>query len=667
MHRHRNLKASDPTNYEGFTYDANGNVLTDRRRSGETISLAYDALGRLTAKTFPAGTEPNVYYGYDLLNRGLFADFGGAGGSGVATAWDALSRRVSTTVSTTAPARTLSYQYDLGGNRTRITWPDAAPNALYVKYLYDNLGRMTQIEENGATSGVGVLASYQYDNLGRVTQVSRAGGGSAAVTTAAFDPADRLSSFAQAFASPANSAQWGFSYTGADQLVSRTATNDAYSFHPPTGAPAAYLANGLNQYASVAGTAFSYKDAGGLSRGNLTSDGARNFTYDLENHLLTASAPTAVSLGYDPLGRLQTSTAAGAATTFLYDGADLVAEYDSAGNILGRYAFGPGVDNPVVWYQGPGTTGRNWLHTDNQNSVVAWSDATGALVASRAFDPYGEPPAWSGPRFSYTGQAMIPQAQLYFYKSRVYDPDLGRFLQTDTIGYAGDVNAYAYVGNDPISGSDPTGTDGVECSTQPCSTYYLFYTQYATALDYSHVQPGSVADLVFTAYQVQVALMGFGQSTPQFGGLGGSPSLRLTGLNVPQNNPCASAGQAPAPSKYADLGQLDSAVGSANPAMGAGMDAVYLYDFHRGGVLDAQRYGGSPAYANYAFGVYMAASGASLSVTLSGANAYASCCSRYPPSVPMSPTYPSVPASNVANITQGYNDQRIGTTCSVGH
>jgi hypothetical protein len=55
-------------------------------------------------------------------------------------------------------------------------------------------------------------------------------------------------------------------------------------------------------------------------RQNLTSDGVRAFTYDSENRLLTASAPTAVSLTYDPVGRLQTSTAGGATTTMLYSG-----------------------------------------------------------------------------------------------------------------------------------------------------------------------------------------------------------------------------------------------------------------------------------------------------------------------------------------------------------
>lgn len=64
--------------------------------------------------------------------------------------------------SETTFGRTMAYQYDPAGNRTRVTWPDA----FYAQYAYDALGRVKTIGQNGATSGLGLLASFAYDDLG---------------------------------------------------------------------------------------------------------------------------------------------------------------------------------------------------------------------------------------------------------------------------------------------------------------------------------------------------------------------------------------------------------------------------------------------------------------------------------------------------------------------
>ena len=76
-----------------------------------------------------------------------------------------------------------------------------------------------------------------------------------------------------------------------------------------------------------------------------------------------------------------------------------------------------------------------------------------------------EPDVTTGQRFRYTGQPLIGALGLYYYKARFYAPSLGRFLQTDPIGSADDLNLYAYAGNSPISFSDPSGLFVTDAAT----------------------------------------------------------------------------------------------------------------------------------------------------------------------------------------------------------
>ena len=117
-----------------------------------------------------------------------------------------------------------------------------------------------------------------------------------------------------------------------------------------------------------------------------------------------------------------------------------------------------------------------YLHRDPLGSPERITNASGATVVALSFDAYGQrrDSDWAGPisardadtlakvsRRGYTGHEHLDAVGLIHMGGRVYDPLLGRFLSVDPmldgVGSAQATNGYAYVHNNPLTYTDPSG------------------------------------------------------------------------------------------------------------------------------------------------------------------------------------------------------------------
>jgi RHS repeat-associated protein len=126
--------------------------------------------------------------------------------------------------------------------------------------------------------------------------------------------------------------------------------------------------------------------------------------------------------------------------------------------VLNSYQNGPGIDNKLK----SNVNGARYYMQDHLGSTIGSAANNGLRRDTINYDSYGNSDA-GGSRYQhqFTGREKDVLTGLQYSRARFYDPQIGRFISEDPIGFeGGNINLYGYVWNSPVQFNDPTGLDG---------------------------------------------------------------------------------------------------------------------------------------------------------------------------------------------------------------
>jgi len=337
------------------------------------------------------------------------------------------------------PQGVVTYTYDVLSRRLSMRANGQDP----VAYTYDANSQLTHLTQ-GPLSAV-----LSHDALGRRTQLQRSNG---VTTTYAYDPASRLVGLTHAKGTTVLE-QLTQTYDAADQII-QVAHLVQSATALPSAVTAAYDAvNAQTAFNGATSETLGYEGTGNLASISDTA-GATTYTWDGRDRLTGIAGPTlTATFAYDALDRRIRKTINGVTTTYQYDGADLLTE---SGASNARYLGTLNIDEPIVRQT---STSNEFYLTNHLGSTLALTDDTGTVTTSYTYGPFGATTVngSSTNPVQFTGREY-DAPDLYYYRARYYSSSHGRFLAEDPLEFgAGDANLYAYVFNNPVTYTDPSG------------------------------------------------------------------------------------------------------------------------------------------------------------------------------------------------------------------
>ncbi len=474
----RMLTAKDNDYEVQFTYDSVGNELKETQgytvtgqEKWRTVTSTYTDAGSRSAIQYPSAFS--VLHQRDAIYR-MTAMVDSAASTNIASFTFQGAGRLAKT--TNQNATTTDHGYDGFARLSQLDHKNSSSQSFHTfDYLYDKVHNR-RMEKNSfnstwinslptgiqpflnARNGKGDVYAYdmayrmvdtRYDVTNPATEVATPG--SQTYVTKQVYTLDGLGNRSQTQQTP-----WGGS-----------ATTVSYSF------------NAMNEYTAIGGTSRTHD-----SNGNLTDDGTQTYHYDYKNRLVevrvSGSSTVIAKYKYDALGRrVEKHVVSGAVTTrYILDGQDIVEEFDGNNTWLARYFHEDRIDHPramdradISDVDGDSNTSEILRFTYHQNAlgnVSEISAPSGGVVEWVTYDVYGKATvrnsagttqgsSYVGNPFLFTGREFDAASGMYHYRARAYDPEAGRFLQRDPLGYVDGLGLYEFVLSSPATLADPLG------------------------------------------------------------------------------------------------------------------------------------------------------------------------------------------------------------------
>lgn len=502
-----------------FTYDALGELLTQTDARGVVTSvLGRDALGRVTQQeelppaTAVTGLDSNV-----VLDQWTYDPTYGKGELGTATrrrgsnrtspasnpivwqesyGYDSTTARPSTTATTitegSAVTLNSAMSYDVYGRPATHTYPsnltvqtlygpygqsgglanadsgtiwwettamDAWDKVTGESYIDGTTGTVSDYASSGqqhvaswALGGSTIDSlSYGYDSFGNLKSQYRTAGSQSNTETYAYDSLQRLTSASRS----GGSVSYGYTLDGNLSSKSDWASNYYYAAansHTSNCGPHAVYQAGAYTYTCDA-------------NGNVIGGNTLTITYDGDNlaRSVSRSGGASVQWAYDANGQLDYEYSASKGTRYFGpDGYEQVGSNDI-------HELGP----IVVTRNGSTDTVTTSLRDRLGSTIDTIDNGAQVTTNTRAYGPFGA--ARNGDMSTrthgtlnladtihgFTRHESADDVWLLHMGGRLYDYQLGRFLNVDPIIgnplSSQSLNPYSYIGNNPLSGTDPTG------------------------------------------------------------------------------------------------------------------------------------------------------------------------------------------------------------------